>query len=82
MVRLRLASLLKERGWTAYELAKETERRPGLTLTMSRAYRLAGEDGRFSRIEEAVLDRLCEVLDTTPGDLLEYRPTRPVKRRR
>jgi DNA-binding Xre family transcriptional regulator len=66
MVRLKVADLLEERGWTAYRLAKEA----GITLTV--AYRLARPDGGFKRLDVETLDALCRVLKVQPGALLEY----------
>lgn len=73
MVRLRVAELLEERGWTAYRLAKETG------LTVPAAYRLAKSSGRFQRLEADTLERLCTAFGVEPGELLEWKPE---KRRR
>ena len=75
MVRFRLAELLEERGWTAYKLAKEVEESGG-DLTMRAAYRLARPGAAVRRVDLDVLDVLCQVLKTTPGELLEYTPGR------
>jgi DNA-binding Xre family transcriptional regulator len=74
MIRLRLAEVLAQRGWTAYRLAQETG------LTVPAAYRLAKRDRRLARIEAATLDRLCLALDVQPGQLLEWVP--PTRRAR
>jgi len=68
VVRLRVAALLRERGLTAYALAKGT----GMTLT--RAYRLANEEGEFDRLEADALNRLCGFFQLPPGELLEWVP--------
>jgi DNA-binding Xre family transcriptional regulator len=68
MVRLKLAALLKRRGWTAYRLAKVT----GLPLTS--VYRLARRDGAFGRLEAATLESLCAGLGAQPGDFIEWVP--------
>ena len=65
-MRLRVAELLKERGETAYSLAK------GARLSLPRAYRLARADGHFERIEAEALDALCAYFGVQPGELLEY----------
>ena len=69
MVRLRIGALLRERGKTAYWLAKAA----GLPLSV--AYRLAGRGGRVRRLDTVTIDRLCAALDCTPGDLFAYRPS-------
>jgi putative transcriptional regulator len=66
MIRFRLAGVLKERGWTAYRLAKETG------LTAPTAYRLADPTQEFGRFTGDTLDRLCAALQVQPGDLLEW----------
>lgn len=65
MVRLRVAELMRQRGWTAYRFSKES----GFAVSM--AYRLARTDGRFGRLDADVLDRLCSVFHVQPGELLE-----------
>ena len=75
MVRLRVHELLKKRGWTAYRLAKET----GLSITL--CYRLAKPEGRFGRLDAKTLERLCEVFDCQPGELLEWRPAERRRRK-
>jgi DNA-binding Xre family transcriptional regulator len=74
MVRLKVGKLLKDRGLTAYQLAKETD------LTEPRAYRLAAEDGAFERLEHDAINELCTFFDVQPGDLLEWVPDK--KRRK
>lgn len=68
MVRLKVAALMKERGLTAYALAK------GAGFTQPRAYRLASEDGAFDRLEADALNRLCTFFQVQPGELLEWVP--------
>ena len=68
MIRLRLAEVLAERGWTPYRLAQETG------LTVPTAYRLADPALRFGRFTTDTLERLCAALDVQPGDLLEWVP--------
>jgi DNA-binding Xre family transcriptional regulator len=74
MIRLKVAALLKARGLTAYQLAKDT------SLTEPRAYRLAAEDGAFERLEHDAINELCAFFDVQPGDLLEWVPDK--KRRK
>lgn len=73
MIRFHLATLLKQRNWTPYRLAKETG------LTVPAAYRLAHPDLEFGRFTADTLNRLCAALDVQPGALLEWVPD---KRRR
>jgi DNA-binding Xre family transcriptional regulator len=59
---------MKERGWTAYRLAKES-RLPQPTI-----YRLLETKDRESKIALGTIDALCEALDVEPGELLEREP--------
>lgn len=68
MVRLRLTAVLAQRGMSWYELARAS----GLTETQ--VYRLAHADGRFKRLGDDMLDRLCTALSVQPGELLEWIP--------
>ena len=68
MIRLRVADVLRERGWTAYRLAKEA------SLTMPVAYRLADPKGDFRRLDLGTLNAICAALDVQPGELLEWVP--------
>jgi DNA-binding Xre family transcriptional regulator len=74
MVKLMVAALLKTRGATAYQLAKDTG------LTEPSAYRLASEDGQFDRLEADALNALCEYFGVQPGELLMWVPDK--KRRK
>lgn len=68
MIRLRLAEVLKSKGWTPYRLSQVTG------LTAPTTYRLADPEKQFGRFTADTLDRLCKALDVQPGDLLEYVP--------
>jgi DNA-binding Xre family transcriptional regulator len=68
MVRLKVATLLKQRGWSRYRLTKETG------LPLSSAYRLAEGDGQFGRLDAETLDRLCTAFKVQPGELIEWVP--------
>ncbi len=70
VLRLRVAKLLKQRGWTAYRLAKESG------LTLNQAYRVARPDGRFNRLEHDTLEKVCRALDVDPGALFARRAKR------
>src|SRR5215210_2392359 len=68
MVRWRINEVLKQRGWTAYRLARETG------LTVPAVYRLAKQNAQMGRVEGATLDLLCAALGVQPGELLEWVP--------
>ena len=64
MVRLSMDRYLGKRGITRYELAKRTNIK---FQTIDRYYK-----NRVVRYDSYILDRICAVLDCTPGDLIEY----------
>ena len=51
-------------------------------LSVTQVYRLARPDGRFRRLDDDVLDRLCTALNVQPGELLEWIPGGQAQRRR
>ncbi|HEX3853642.1 MAG TPA: helix-turn-helix transcriptional regulator [Polyangiaceae bacterium] len=67
--------MLKARGWSAYRLADEA----GISLPT--AYRLVKESSvGFQRIDVDTLEKLCDVFDVEPGDLLERTSSRRKQR--
>ncbi len=64
MVRLTIDKLLEKHGITRYELAKRTEIK---FQTIDRYYK-----NRVVRYDSYILDKICEVLDCTVGDIIEY----------
>ena len=64
MVRLTIDKLLKKHGITRYELAKRMEIK---FQTIDRYYK-----NRVVRYDSYILDKICEVLDCTVGDIIEY----------
>jgi putative transcriptional regulator len=62
MIRLRLAEILEGRGRTVYWLWKETGVRYATIWQMT--------NGEVARLNLDTLDRICEVLECEPGDLL------------
>ena len=64
MIRLTIDKCLKERGITRYELAKRTEVK---FQTIDRYYK-----NRVVRYDSYILDRICEALDCSPSDIIEY----------
>ncbi len=71
-MKIRVPALLRERGWTAYELSKRSDGR----ISMSAAYRLASEDWKCVSAE--VLEALCDVFGIRdPGPLFERSAPKP-----
>lgn len=66
MIKNHLSRLLGEKRWTQARLAQETGIRPS---TISDIYNDVAE-----RISLDHLDKICEVLDCTTEELLEYVP--------
>jgi putative transcriptional regulator len=62
MITVRLGKLLEERGQTVYWLWKQTGIRYATVWQMSK--------GEIARLSLDALDRICEVLECQPGDLL------------
>jgi putative transcriptional regulator len=75
VVRLRVAELIQARGLTWYKLAQISG------LSQTQVYRMAHDEGRFGRLTQESLDKLCTALDVQPGELLVWvpdpRPPRP-----
>lgn len=65
IVYAKLFDLLKEKGYTTYRIRKEKLMGQG-TLTALKN----GTGG----LEHKTIERLCQVLDCQPGDLMEYVP--------
>jgi DNA-binding Xre family transcriptional regulator len=66
-VRLRLPELMRSRGMTAYEVAKQSAGR----ISRSAAYRVVRMDGRLDNFDAEMLEALCDVFGVGPGELLE-----------
>jgi putative transcriptional regulator len=62
MIVIRLAQILEERGQTVYWLWKQTGIRYATVWQMNK--------GEIARLSLDALDRICEVLECQPGDLL------------
>ena len=62
MIKTRLPEILEDRGQTVYWLWKQTGIRYATVWQMSK--------GAIVRLNLDVLDRICEVLECQPGDLL------------
>lgn len=66
-MRLRLPELLKDAELTPYAAAKAS----GGRLDVSTLYRLVRKDGRVKYFAADMMEALCDVLNVSPGDLLE-----------
>ena len=64
MVRLTIDQYIDARGITRYELAKRTDVK---FQTIDRYYK-----NRVIRYDSYILDRICEALDCTLADIIEY----------
>ena len=65
MVKLRLSELLKEKGRSAYWLAKETGMAQGVVWNMV--------SGKTKAIHFETVNRICDALGCDPGDLFHYK---------
>lgn len=66
-MRLRLPELLKERGTTAYAVARDS----GGRLAMRSLYRLVRRRGKVTMVSAKTVEALCDVLRATPNELIE-----------
>ena len=72
MIRFRLNDVLEDRDWSAYRLAQES----GLHEAVISKLR----NNKARRIDLETLSTLCEALECTAGDLIEYVPDKPDKK--
>lgn len=64
MIEFTLREMLKKRGMTQKELVEKTKiRQPTLSAISM---------GKIKMIPVSALDKICDVLDCQPGDLMEY----------
>jgi putative transcriptional regulator len=73
MIKFQLNELLEQRGQTIYWLWKQTGIRYATIWQMGK--------GEVSRLNLEVLDRVCEVLECQPGDLLVRVESRKSRKR-
>lgn len=73
MIELRLAAILDERGRSVYWLWKQTGVRYATIWDMV--------NGHITRLNLEILDRICDVLECQPGDLI-VKVRRPTKSRK
>ena len=66
-MRIRLPEVLTEHKITAYEVAKRSDGR----VIPSTLYRLIRQRGQVRMFDGALLETLCEILNVSPGALLE-----------
>ena len=64
MISLTIDKLLAQRNITRYELAKRTDIK---FQTIDRYYK-----NRVVRYDSYILDRICEAMECTPADIIEY----------
>lgn len=74
MIKLRLMEMLEERERTLYWLCKQTGIRYATIWQMGK--------GEVARLNMDALDRICEVLECQPGELLVRADNRKLKRGR
>lgn len=72
MIRFRVNEVLDRRDWSAYRLALESG------LNHSVIWKI--QSGKARRVDVNTLNRLCEVLQCTVGELIEYVPDKKAKR--
>ncbi|MBP3434863.1 MAG: helix-turn-helix transcriptional regulator [Clostridia bacterium] len=65
MIRITLDTLLEQRGVSRYELAKRT----GIQYQIIDNY----YKNRVKRYDSYVLERICDALDCTVSDIIEYK---------
>lgn len=75
-ITLRVAEHLKQRGWTAYRLAKEAK------VSQPVAYRYAQPNYRFRCLKQSTLEKICIALNCQPGDLLHWDRPKTQERKR
>jgi DNA-binding Xre family transcriptional regulator len=67
-VRLRVKDLAEERGLNMSQLQRQT----GLTMGMVRRYWYnEGKDGQLDGVSLSALNKIAEVLEVRPGELIE-----------
>jgi len=64
MIRISLDKVLENRQMSRYELAKRT----GIQYQIIDNY----YKNRVKRFDSYVLERICDALECTPGDIIEY----------
>jgi putative transcriptional regulator len=71
MIRIRLSTILGTKRITQSELSKKTGIRPGTINLMYHEY--------IKRVNISDINKLCEFLDCTVSDLIEYIPDKKKK---
>lgn len=77
-MRYRLPELMKERGWTAYRVAKET----GWVIETSTVHRIAKNRGKVGLFDPTVTEALMDAFGLDFNGLLERSKTKPRRRTR
>jgi putative transcriptional regulator len=73
MIRFQLDELLKARGWSDYKLARES----GIGANVIGKYRR----NLVRRPDLSIVNKMCEALKCSAGELLEYVPNKKAKKR-
>ena len=69
MIRISLDKILADRKMSRYELSKQT----GIQYQVIDNY----YKNRVKRFDSYVLERICDTLECTPGEIIEYYPDTP-----
>ena len=73
MIRFRLDELLKARGWSDYKLSQES----GIGPNVVGKYRR----NLVRRPDLAIVNKMCEALKCSAGELIEHVPDKKTKKR-
>ena len=71
----KLFDLLKEKGISTYRIRKESIISQAALYKMKNVVKLTRE-GKPCHIDTRTIDRICEILDCQPADIMEYTPYR------
>jgi putative transcriptional regulator len=71
MIKFKVKVMLAMREMTQKELAEKTGIRPPTISAICL--------GTIKHLPVDALEKICEVLDCQPGDLMEYRPSAPTR---
>ena len=74
MIKFRLDELLEKRGWTAYQLAKESGIHPSVLSKYV--------NNQVKAVSLETLELICSTLGCRPGDLIDYVPDQRASRRK
>jgi DNA-binding Xre family transcriptional regulator len=69
VVRWRVREILEAKGMTLYRFGKLLGYKHPHSVTTA-----FPKDGHFKRVSATLLNRVCAILEATPGDVIEYVP--------